>query len=73
MWEPMLGEGAEREERVRAFVKDTSLRRFGTPEEVAYAVLYLASEELAYTTGTELNLDGSILAGSDASPSREEQ
>jgi NAD(P)-dependent dehydrogenase (short-subunit alcohol dehydrogenase family) len=73
MWEPMLGEGAEREERVRAFVKDTPLRRFGTPEEVAYAVLYLASEELAYTTGTELNLDGSILAGSAASPSREEQ
>ncbi len=73
MWEPMLGEGAEREERVRAFVKDTPLKRFGTPEEAAYAVLYLASEESAYTTGTELNLDGGILAGSAASPSREEQ
>ena len=73
MWEPMLGKGAEREERVRAFVKDTPLRRFGTPEEAAYAVLYLASEESAYTTGTELNLDGGILAGSAASPSREEQ
>jgi NAD(P)-dependent dehydrogenase (short-subunit alcohol dehydrogenase family) len=73
MWEPMLGEGAEREERVRAFVKDTPLRRFGTPEEAAYAVLYLASEESAYTTGTELNLDGGILAGSAASPSQEEQ
>ena len=71
MWEPMLGEGAEREERVRAFVEDTPLRRFGTPEEAAYAVLYLASEESAYTTGTELNLDGGILAGSAASPSRE--
>jgi len=73
MWEPMLGEGEGREERVRAFVKDTPLRRFGTPEEAAYAVLYLASEESAYTTGTELNLDGGILAGSAASPSREEQ
>lgn len=68
MWEPMLGEGKEREERARAFVKDTPLRRFGTPEEVAYAVLYLASKESAYTTGTELNLDGGILAGSAASP-----
>ena len=73
MWEPMLGEGEGREERARAFVKDTPLRRFGTPEEAAYAVLYLASEESAYTTGTELNLDGGILAGSAASPSREEQ
>ena len=73
MWEPMLGKGAEREERERAFVKDTPLRRFGTPEEAAYAVLYLASEESAYTTGAELNLDGGILAGSAASPSREGQ
>ena len=72
MWEPMLGEEGEgREERVRAFVKDTPLRRFGTPEEAAYAVLYLASEESAYTTGTELNLDGGILAGSAASPAQE--
>jgi NAD(P)-dependent dehydrogenase (short-subunit alcohol dehydrogenase family) len=71
MWEPMLGEGEGREERVRAFVKDTPLRRFGTPEEAAYAVLYLASDESAYTTGTELNLDGGILAGSAASPSQE--
>ena len=73
MWEPMLGEeGEEREARVRAFVKDTPLRRFGTSEEVAYAVLYLASEESSYTTGTELNLDGGILAGSAASPSQEQ-
>lgn len=73
MWEPILGkEGEEREARVQAFVKDTPLRRFGTSEEVAYAVLYLASEESAYTTGTELNLDGGILAGSAASPSQEQ-
>ena len=72
MWEPMLGEeGEEREARMRAFVKDTPLRRFGTPEEVAYAVLYLASDESAYLTGTELNLDGGILAGSAASPTAE--
>lgn len=71
MWEPMLGEGEGREERARAFVKDTPLRRFGTPEEAAYAALYLASEESAYTTGAELNLDGGILAGSAASPSQE--
>ena len=71
MWEPMLGEeGEEREARVRAIVKDTPLRRFGTSEEVAYAVLYLASEESTYTTGIELNLDGGILAGSAASSSR---
>lgn len=72
MWEPMLGkEHEEREARMRALTKDTPLRRFGTPEEVAYAVLYLASDEAAYLTGTELNLDGGILAGSAASPAAE--
>jgi NAD(P)-dependent dehydrogenase (short-subunit alcohol dehydrogenase family) len=72
MWEPMLGkEHKEREARMRALTKDTPLRRFGTPEEVAYAVLYLASDEAAYLTGTELNLDGGILAGSAASPTAE--
>jgi len=72
MWEPMLGkEHEEREARMRALIKDTPLRRFGTPEEVAYAVLYLASDEAAYLTGTELNLDGGILAGSAASPTAE--
>jgi len=72
MWEPMLGEeGEEREARVRAFTKDTPLRRFGTAEEVAHAILYLSSQESAYTTGAELNLDGGILAGSAASPAQE--
>ena len=72
MWEPMLGkEHEEREARMRALTKDTPLRRFGTPKEVAYAVLYLASDEAAYLTGAELNLDGGILAGSMASPTAE--
>jgi NAD(P)-dependent dehydrogenase (short-subunit alcohol dehydrogenase family) len=32
--------------------------RLGEPSEVAYAVLYLASDAAAYTTGTEIELDG---------------
>jgi NAD(P)-dependent dehydrogenase (short-subunit alcohol dehydrogenase family) len=68
MWEPLLGEGAEREKRMREFVKDTPLRRFGMPEEVAAVALLLASDEAAYMTGTELNIDGGILAGSVAIP-----
>jgi cyclopentanol dehydrogenase len=34
------------------------LSRFGEPEEVAYAVLYLASDESAFVTGSELVIDG---------------
>jgi NAD(P)-dependent dehydrogenase (short-subunit alcohol dehydrogenase family) len=70
MWEPMLGDGPDRDERMAALVSDTPLRRFGTPEEVAHAAVYLASDESAYTTGAELVLDGGLLAGSAARPQR---
>ncbi|MGI8508521.1 MAG: glucose 1-dehydrogenase [Gemmatimonadaceae bacterium] len=68
MWDAMLGEGPGRTDREAAFVRDTPLRRFGTPAEVAHAVVYLASDESAYTTGAEFVLDGGLLAGSAASP-----
>jgi 3(or 17)beta-hydroxysteroid dehydrogenase len=54
--------------REREMVKDTPLRRFGTPEEVAALVVYLASDESAYATGAEFVLDGGLLAGSAATP-----
>lgn len=68
MWEPMLGDGPDREEKMAAFVSDTPMKRFGTPEEVAALAVLLASDEATYMTGTELTIDGGILAGSAASP-----
>jgi NAD(P)-dependent dehydrogenase (short-subunit alcohol dehydrogenase family) len=68
MWDPMLGTGPDRESRMGALVKDTPLRRFGTPEEVAAVALLLASDEATYVTGAEFNIDGGLLAGSAASP-----
>jgi 3(or 17)beta-hydroxysteroid dehydrogenase len=34
------------------------LGRYGQPEDIAYGVLYLASDESAYVTGSELVIDG---------------
>jgi 3-oxoacyl-[acyl-carrier protein] reductase len=42
-------------------VKRTPLGRFGTPEEVAYAVSFLASDEAAYITGQVLAVDGGLV------------
>jgi len=70
MWEPMLGDGPEREARKAAFVADTPAGRFGTPQEVANLAVMLASDEVRYITGTEVTIDGGLLAGSAANPSR---
>jgi NAD(P)-dependent dehydrogenase (short-subunit alcohol dehydrogenase family) len=70
MWEPMLGEGPEREQRMKDFVAEAPLKRFGTPEEVAAICVLLASDEAAYMTGSEIHIDGGILAGAAAAPSR---
>lgn len=68
MWEPMLGTGTDREARMQALVAETPLKRFGTPEEVAAIAVMLASDEATYVTGTEVNIDGGLLAGSAAAP-----
>jgi len=36
------------------------MKRLGTPEEVAHAVLFLASTEASYITGVDLNVDGGL-------------
>ena len=68
IWEPMIGDGPDREEKMAALVDDTPLKRFGQPEEVAALAVMLASDDAAYMTGETLTLDGGLLAGSAASP-----
>ena len=68
IWEPMLGDGPDREARMASLVADTPLKRFGDPSEVAAVAVMLASDEAAYMTGETLTLDGGLLAGSAASP-----
>ena len=42
-------------------LKNIPLARMGTPEDVAKAVLFLASDESAYITGQVLNVDGGMV------------
>ena len=46
-----------------AYVRSIPLARRGTPAEVAQAALFLASDDSAYVTGTELVIDGGTAAG----------
>ncbi len=68
MWEPMLGYGPERVQNMADIVADTPLRRFAEPAEVAALAVLLASDEATYMTGSELIIDGGLLAGSAARP-----
>ena len=47
-------------EELAAFVKQIPVGRFGQPSEIANAVVFLASDEAAFTVGAELLIDGGM-------------
>jgi NAD(P)-dependent dehydrogenase (short-subunit alcohol dehydrogenase family) len=57
-----LADPAARAEREREFTAFHPLGRFGKPEEVAEAVLYLASPAASFVTGISLPVDGGSIA-----------
>jgi NAD(P)-dependent dehydrogenase (short-subunit alcohol dehydrogenase family) len=59
-----LWDGAPEEDR-RHFAQMVPAKRLGTGEDVANAVLFLASDEASFITGTALTVDGGLLARTD--------
>jgi 3alpha(or 20beta)-hydroxysteroid dehydrogenase len=49
-------------ELIDKLISGIPLRRIGTPEEVADAIVYLAGDESVYVTGSELVIDGGVTA-----------
>jgi 3-oxoacyl-[acyl-carrier protein] reductase len=48
------------EEQRKEYMKDVPMKRFGKVEEVAAAVLFLASKEASYITGASLEISGGL-------------
>ena len=59
-----LWNGAPEEDR-RRYAQMVPAKRLGTGEDVANAVLFLASDEASFITGTALTVDGGMLARTD--------
>ena len=57
-----LAGAADREDTIARLARQIPLGRIGHPDDVASAVLYLASDESSFVTGAELVLDGGISA-----------
>ena len=58
----MLRDVLRDEEERATRIALTPIPRFGTPEDVAHGVLFLASDESSYVTGAELVIDGGLTA-----------
>lgn len=54
--------GDNRQEALQKLGRQIPLGRVGTADDVAYAVLYLASDESGFITGSEIRIDGGISA-----------
>ncbi len=59
---PMVSNAGLTDEALRVMLEKIPLKRMGRPEEIAAAVVFLASEEASYVTGTMLYVDGGWLA-----------
>jgi NAD(P)-dependent dehydrogenase (short-subunit alcohol dehydrogenase family) len=55
---PLIHDGAFTQEQLDSDMKKYPLKRYGKPEEVAYAAIYFLSDASSWTTGSNLIVDG---------------
>ena len=62
MLESMILDSPDPEKVRQTLVRQVPLRRIGKPDDVANMIVYLASDESTFVTGTEMVIDGGVIA-----------
>ena len=63
IWTPVLEKGEDGKEKLPdIYTEKIPMKRFGTPEEAAQAIIFLASDGASYITGAEIIVDGGTSA-----------
>ena len=62
MLESMIRDSPDPEKTRQTLVRQIPLRRIGKPDEVANMIVYLASDESTFVTGSEMVIDGGVIA-----------
>ena len=62
MLESMIRDSPDPEKARKTLVRQIPLRRIGKPDDVANMIVYLASDESTFVTGTEMVIDGGVIA-----------
>ncbi|MGE7694001.1 SDR family NAD(P)-dependent oxidoreductase [Lysinibacillus sp. NPDC094177] len=61
--EEWIAPGKTREEQKNIFARSVPLKRYSSPDEIAQLVVFLASDNASYITGSAYTIDGGMTAG----------
>ncbi|MEZ0391768.1 MAG: SDR family oxidoreductase [Pseudobdellovibrionaceae bacterium] len=64
LWEQLIDKSVDPQKYIESVKENIPIKRLGTASEIAQAILFLASDDCLFMTGSDLVIDGGLLASS---------